>query len=175
MKISHLVVDVSDIIEMIQQHLKYLSQLIDFQDRKVKQLIESDELLKVNYNKITQIKGVGSLIAAHIILYTNNFTSFENPRKFNCFSGLAPFKQSSGSSMNKPAKTSRLRNKKLKALLFNGANTAANYDDQMKKYYQRKKLQGKHHNSIINAIACKLVYRIFAVVKRDEPYVEFSF
>src|SRR5690606_6198583 len=94
----------------------------------------------------------------------------DDPRKFNCFTGLAPFENSSGLKAG-VTKTSHYRHKYLKALFFNGANSAARYDPQLKKYYQRKKEQGKAHLSIMNAIACKLVSRAFATVKRQSPYL----
>ena len=106
-----------------------------------------------------------------MLVYTNNFTSFENPRKFNCYAGLAPFEHSSGTSIKKKTKTSNLRNKTMKTLLYNGANSAAIYDKELKAYYKRKTKEGKPHQLIMNNIACKLVYRIFAVVNREEPFV----
>lgn len=36
------------------------------------------------------------------------------------------------------------------------------------------KEQRKSHNSIINAICCNLIYRMFAVVKRDDPFVNLA-
>jgi transposase len=106
-----------------------------------------------------------------MIVYTNNFTSFDEARKFNSYAGIAPFSHSSGSSIRGKTKTSTLRNKTMKKLLFNGANSAVMCDFEMRNYFLRKKEEGKHHLTIINAVACKLVYRIFAVVKRNEPYV----
>jgi hypothetical protein len=55
--------------------------------------------------------------------------------------------------------------------LFNGANAAALHDKELNNYYKRKKEEGKHHQSVMNAIACKLVYRAFSVIKRQSPYV----
>ncbi|TQD40399.1 IS110 family transposase, partial [Haloflavibacter putidus] len=43
-----------------------------------------------------------------------------------------------------------------------------------KTYYNRKVKDGKHHMSVINAVANKLVLRIFAVAKREEPFVKLS-
>lgn len=120
------------------------------------------------------MKGVGLLTAAYMIVLTNNFTSFKNPRKFNCYAGIAPFEHSSGSSIKGKTKTSKLRNKGIKTVLFNGANSAIIYDEELKAYYKRKKQEGKAHNSIINAVCCKLVYRMFAVVKREEPFVNLT-
>jgi transposase len=175
LKVSMQSLDVSDIITTMQKQLSDTKKLIKQQEEKILHLIENDEALSLNYHKIIRIKGVGQITAAYLLVLTNNFKAFNCPRKFNCFSGLAPFEYSSGSSIRGKTKTSRLRNRTIKALLFSGANSAAIHDQQLKKYYQRKKEEGKHHNSIINAIACKLIYRVFAVVRRNEPFVEFSF
>lgn len=174
MKVTNNSISVKGIIDDTNRMIELLQEKIKQVDKQINQLIEKDDLLEKNYRKIQPIKGVGPSIAVNMLLYTKNFTAFDNPRKFICFCGLAPFAQKSGTSLNKKSKTSNLRNKMLKALLFNGANSAAMYDPQLKAYYIRKKAEGKHHNSIINAIACKLIYRMFAVIKRKEPYVNFS-
>ena len=44
-------------------------------------------------------------------------------------------------------------------------------DSEIKAYYERKTEEGKHRNLIINSIRLKLVNRVFAVVKRQTPYV----
>jgi hypothetical protein len=41
-------------------------------------------------------------------------------------------------------------------------------------YYNKKIKEGKHKLSVINAVANKLVLRIFAVAKRDEPFVKLA-
>jgi len=43
---------------------------------------------------------------------------------------------------------------------------------EFKDYYERKKLEGKHAMSILNAIKNKLVLRVFAVVKNERDYVD---
>ena len=111
------------------------------------------------------------VIGAFMLVSTNNFTGFENGRKYACYSGIAPFPNESGSSIKGKTKVSHLANKKIKTLLSNGANSAKSYDPEIKAYYQRKIKEGKDHKSVINAISCKLVNRVFAVVKRQTPYV----
>lgn len=172
---SHLVsnksYDIKEIIDDLDAKIKSLNQDIKLIDTTVHELVRTCSMLSENYKKVQTVKGVGPVIAIYMILYTNNFTSFNNPRKFNCFAGLAPFQYTSGSSIRGKTKTSQLRNRTMKKLLFNGANTAAMHDPELKAYYKRKIGEGKHHLSVTNAIACKLVYRIFAVVKREEPFV----
>ncbi|ASW73651.1 hypothetical protein IQ37_08045 [Chryseobacterium piperi] len=168
------IADVSFEINDIMGHIQQLDKNIALVEEKIKQEIHNQQHLNRNFEKITKVKGVGFLTAAYMIVLTNNFTSFQNPRKFNCYAGIAPFEHTSGTSVQGKTKTSKLRNKRIKTILFNGANSAVIYDEELKSYYQRKKQQGKAHNSIINAVCCKIVYRIFAVVKREEPFVNLT-
>jgi len=172
-KITHQAIDIRFIVEDIEQQLDQLKDKIHKVEEQIMELIYEDPLLKSNFNKAITVKGIGPIITAYMIVCTNNFTCFDNPRKFNCYAGLAPFEHTSGTSIRGKTKTSRLRNKTMKMLLFNGANVAANYDQTLKKYYKRKLAEGKPHQLIMNNIACKLVYRIFAVVNREEPYINF--
>lgn len=171
-KVSAGVIDNKSIIKDLERQIFQLKKKIQKLEEEIVALIHSNEALAKNFQQATTVKGVGVMTAAHMLVVTNNFTSFSNSRKFNCYAGLAPFAYTSGSSIRGKTKTSRLRNKKIKALLMNGANSAALYDSELQQYYRRKTAEGKHKMVVLNAIACKLVYRIFAVVNRPEPYVE---
>ena len=73
---------------------------------------------------------------------------------------------------NGRTKTHYLRDRTLKAILIKAAGSAIQHDPQLKKYYNRKVDQGKHKLTVLNAVANKLVLRIFAVANRDEPFVK---
>jgi len=154
----------------INDQIDDLVDRIDNIDRQIKELIKSDDELKKNFDLVTSVKGIGLVIATFMLVTTNNFTSFETGRKYACYSGIAPFESSSGNYQGK-ARVNPLANKKVKALLSSGANSACRWDPEIKAYYERKIKEGKHHNLVINAIKCKLVNRIFAVVHRQTPYV----
>lgn len=171
-KIAQQVVDVSYINEDLDEKISALAKDIKMVEQKIETVIFSNEALADNYSLVGSVKGIGPVVTAFILVFTNNFTAFDNPRKFNCFTGIAPFEHSSGIQKG-ISKTSHYRHKHLKSLLFNCANSAAQYDPQLKKYYDRKKKEGKKHLSIMNAIACKLIARAFATVKRQSPYVIF--
>ncbi|MBA7534728.1 IS110 family transposase ISCaa7 [subsurface metagenome] len=156
---------------------KQIADQIEQQDRLVKEiekqiveLIETDPQMKKNFELATSVKGIGFVIAAFMLVTTNNFTSFENGRKYACYSGIAPFEYTSGASIKGRSKVSHLGNKTIKTLLSNGANSASKWDPQLKAYYKRKEAEGKDHKLIMNSISCKLVNRVFAVVKRQTPY-----
>lgn len=51
------------------------------------------------------------------------------------------------------------------------AISAIQHNPEMKQYYEKRILEGKNKMSTINIIRNKLIARIFAVVKRQTPYV----
>ncbi|WP_231494768.1 IS110 family transposase [Polaribacter sp. Hel_I_88] len=58
------------------------------------------------------IKGVGSQTALFMIVTTNGFTKFASWRKFASYCGIAPFPNTSGTSIRGRTKVSNLANKK---------------------------------------------------------------
>ena len=100
-------------------------------DEQIKDLIKSDDSLKKNFDLVTSVKGIGLVIAAFMLVTTNNFTSFEDGRKYACYSGIAPFESSSGKYQGK-TQVSHLANKRIKSLLSSGANVAYKWDPELK-------------------------------------------
>ena len=163
--------------KQLKQHQKLITEqekAIDNIEKQMKNIIASNEDLNGTYQKITAVIGVGPLTAMKCIIETENFTTFNNARKFACHCGLAPFEYQSGTSIRKRTKTSPISNRSLKAILFKAASSAIQHDPQLKNYYKRKTDMGKHKLSVLNAIANKIVLRIFAVAKRNEPFVRLA-
>jgi len=154
--------------------LKPIKKNIVLIEKKIKTLIEQDTELDRLFQLATSVKGVGLIIAAHLLVCTVGFTAFENSRKFATYIGLAPFAHSSGTSVNRPAQVSHLAHKKLKGVISCGASSAKQHDKELKAYYHRRLEEGKNKHSINNAIRNKFIHRIFAVIKRGTPYVELA-
>ena len=67
-----------------------------------------------------------------------------------------------------------MANKDLKKLLHLCALTAMQHYPEFKTYYDRKKQEGKHSMTILNAIRNKIVLRAVAVVNNQKPYVNIN-
>jgi len=152
--------------------------LIDGLNKQIKQLekqieetIEQDEVMQTNYELGRSVIGIGLVASASMLAFTLNYTCFTDSRKFNCYCGAAPFGYQSGSSIKRGNKVSHLANKRMKALLSNCVASAIQYDKELKAYYHRKLAQGKDPGVVLNAIKNKLIHRVFAVIKRQTPYV----
>jgi transposase len=160
---------------LYQQQLKdisYFDKKIVGVEKQIWSLIKANAELKKNFELLQTIKGVGKITAAYIIAYTNNFTRFTDARKFNCYAGLAPFEHTSGKSIRGRSRVSHLANKHIKCVLRLAAFVSVRYNQELKQYYQRRVAEGKNKMSVLNIIGSKLISRMFAVVKRQTPYVE---
>jgi transposase len=158
------------IIQIQQKMINAISTQIKVLEREIKKVIKANEELFNNYQLLVSIKGIGFVIAAFMIANTHNFKRFANARKYNCYAGLAPFPDRSGSSLQKKDKISHLANKEAKTLLNRAALTAIQHDQELKNYYQNRIAKGKKKNNSLNVVMAKLVARMFAVIKRQTPY-----
>jgi len=143
--------------------IHYLSKQIDVVEKEMTALINDDEKMKQLYDLMVSVKGVGLIVASHILVITNCFMAFTDSRKFACYAGIA--------SLRSKSRVSHYANKKIKSLLNLSASSAILADPEMKAYYQRRIEDGKSKMSTLNIVRNKIVHRIFAVVKRGTPYV----
>ncbi|MFA5670469.1 MAG: IS110 family transposase [Balneolaceae bacterium] len=164
--------DVSKVVKQTNQRtLCMLKKNLCSIETSMKTLLEENERLQKQSELLQTIPGIGEATAQYMIITTKGFTSFSNSRKFACYSGIAPFEHSSGSSIRGKTRVSPLANKKMKALLHMASLSAIRHDPELRLYYQRKKAEGKHSMLVLNNVKFKLVQRAFAVIKRESPYV----
>lgn len=154
-----------------RQTIKHLKKQLAMLDDKIKILIREDETLYKQQQLLKSIPGIGEITSVYLLMVTKGFTAFTNGRKFACYSGVAPFEHTSGTSIKGKTRVSHLADKKMKSLLHMVSLTAIKYDPELKDYYTRKKAEGKHTMLVLNNIKCKIVYRIFAVIQRESNFV----
>lgn len=105
------------------------------------------------------------------IAYTENFTSFTDPRKYAVYVGVIPFDNSSGTSIKGKKRVSQFANKEIKQELNQAAKAAITHDHEIKDYAERK-LKNKCYPLVLNNVKFKLILRMFSLVNRGEMFVE---
>ena len=136
----------------------------------IDKLVAADAYLRRLFEVVTSVQGIGRITATAMIICTNEFKDISDPSKFACYSGIAPFEHSSGSSIRGRSRVSHQANKPMKTLLHLAAMVAICHNKDLHAFYQRKVEQNKNKMSIINAVRNKLVHRIFACVKQNRLY-----
>lgn len=151
--------------------IKELEAAIQAISQEINELVHSTEILNRQLELLMSVEGVGRVVALNMIITTEAFTCFDDPRKFNCYAGLAPFSYSSGSSQFSKNRVSHRADKTIKSLLHMAALAVVHRTGgEMKAYYERKVEEGKNKMTVINALRAKIVARMFAVIKRNDFY-----
>lgn len=129
------------------------------------------ELLNL-FNLVNSVPGVGRVLAANLLVTTNEFKRLTDPRKLASFCGVVPFEHRSGTSVYRKPRVSHLADKKLKCLLHMAALSTIRKDGAFKQYLDERVARGKNKMSVLNAIRNKILLRVCAVVRDQKMYTE---
>lgn len=140
-------------------------------EKDLLEVVQSDPEIDRNYKLATSVIGVGMVNALLFIMYSGNFEGITQPRSFACYSGVAPFEHTSGTSIRGKTRVSHLANKQVKTQLTNAARSAVMNDPELRRYYKRKRDEGKEHGVVMNAVKFKIILRVYATVRRGIPFV----
>lgn len=153
-----------------QASLKAISRDITKVEKEIKELIKLDQGISNMMKFAKSVPGVGSITAINMIISSGEFKRIENPRRFACYSGVAPFEHRSGKSFRGKTRVSKMGNQTMKRLLHLAAMAAVKSMSDIAEYYRRKLKQGKNKMNAINAVRNKLISRVYSCVINQRMY-----
>ena len=139
-------------------------------DKQIHKLVRQDTPVSNQVKQITSVPGLGPITALNMIITTDEFKRINEPKKFACYAGVAPFEHSSGSSIRGKTRVSPKANMAMKTLLHMAAMSAIGCCPELRAYYQRKTAAGKNKMSVLNAVRNKLITRAFACVNQGKTF-----
>jgi len=167
--------DLSDCYEETDNAVAVIKSMIKAQDKKINKALKANPHYSKTYAILQSIPGIGPMTARLLITKTNNFVNGLEGRKLCSLVGVAPFPRESGKCLKKRPNNGSGSDRELKSCLYLGMLSQIKRDNKMSKYYAKKIAEGKHHNSIINAMANKILHAAIACLKKgvmyDENYV----
>ena len=99
---------------------------------------------------LTEIRGVGVVVAAMIIGQVGDVSRIKSPAHFASYNGTAPIEASSGE--NKRHRLNQRGNRQLNWALHVVAISQLRYPCQGREYYDRKRAEGKNTKEAIRAL-----------------------
>lgn len=160
----------SFIIRETEKRIRHLKKEIVECEKRIVEIIDSDENLKRNYSHLNSIKGISIVNATALIVYTNNFRNITSGRKLASYYGVAPFREQSGTSIDRKINTASFSNHMLKSYIIQAATSTITPKGIYRQYYTRMIQKGKHHNLVMNNIANKLLILAMALIKSDRDF-----
>lgn len=155
-----------------QQALNGLKASVKQLEKKIQEMIALHQDIQASYKLLLTVPGIGHLTAVYMICCTNNFAGKISGKQLASYAGVVPFEYNSGISVRGRNKVHPMANKDLKKMLHLCAMSAIQHNDELRQYYERKKAEGKHSMSVLNAIRNKIVLRAVAVINKQQPYQE---
>lgn len=152
-----------DTIKLFDKQLKEIEKLI-------KNLIESDEIIKQKVSNICKIKGIGILTAATILAETNGFELFKNYKQLVSYAGFDVVERESGMSTGK-TKISKKGNGHIRRALFMPAFVAVKHNEKpaLDLFNRTIEKHGIKMKSYV-AVQKKLLVLIYHIWKKNEEY-----
>jgi transposase len=145
-------------LKALKSELKHLEKMI----AKCAASIPQCDLLR-------SMPGIGPVFAPIIITEIKDIKRFDGAYQLAAYSGVAPSKRQSGTTMNSTKKKRRC-NRKLKNAFVQSADIARQHDDASIDYYAKKRSEGKSHTQAIIALARHRVDIIYAILNTGLPY-----
>lgn len=163
---------ISFILRDAQKSIRILEKSIKDCEKQILALYDSDEELKKSYDHLTSIRGIGIVNASAMIAYTNNFKNITTSRKLSSYYGIAPFREQSGTSVNKKAMVKCYSNSMLRAYLTQAAENTIREHGIYHEYYRRLSNRGKCHGIALNNVKNKLLHLSLSLIANDMDYEE---
>jgi len=151
-------------LRLLMQQLSFLKEQLTDIDSEIDHLMQEQDTV------LTTIPGINTNLAASIISEIGDINRFKTSSQLVSFAGINPTVRQSGNFVGTKNRMSKKGSPYLRLALWQAAVASVRHNPEMKRYYERKKDDGKHHMTIIGAVSRKLTGIIFAMLKHNQPY-----
>lgn len=154
-----------------------VARTLAFLEREIKKLrkqalacIAAEPGLEKRYRLLRSMPGLGQTSAVQILAELTMLPADRDVRQWVAFAGLDPREYSSGSSVRKPGRISRVGNRHLRHALFLPALVASRREPHLRAFYQHLLAEAKRKKVALIAVARKMLHAIFGMFRWDCPY-----
>ena len=153
----------------IAAHIAWLNEQIAAVTAEVRMLVAADPALARNLALLRSITGFGEVSATVLLAELPNIAEF-TPKALAAFAGLSPSEHSSGASVRRPGKISRIGSPRLRSTLYMCALSAKRTNTALAAFVSRMSHAGKPPKVILVAVARKLLVYAHAVIRTQTPF-----
>ena len=158
------------VLESLHQIILMLDQQIESTEQKIRSHIDQDAELKRQRDLLNTIPGIGHLTAARLLGEIRSIHDFDSARQLAAFAGLTPRNYSSGTSVHKKSKLSKIGNANLRHILFMPALSARRCNPIVRPFCDRLAGNGKSKMTVMGAAMRKLLHIVFGVLNSGLPF-----
>lgn len=158
------------VINDIEVNLRHLARRTALMAENAMEIIEGDPQLHASYQHVTSVKGIartsGITILGELLALPNDM----NVRQWVAHAGLDPREFSSGSSVKRSTRISKVGNVNLRRALYMPALVAVQHEPQVAAYYRKLLGKGIPKLSALVAVMRKLLHSIYGMLRHDTDF-----
>ena len=156
---------------------KSVARTLRFLDREIKQLQEEalqciarEERLQRRYRLLRSVPRIGETSAIQILAELMLLPEDRDVRQWVAYAGLDPREYSSGTSVRKYTRISKVGNRHLRCALYMPALVASRHEPRLRGFYEQLLARGKKKRQALIAVARKLLHAIYGMFRSDKLY-----
>jgi transposase len=142
-----------------------LAELVAVEAKMKKAAAELKDLVAARGSHLTDIHGVGPVVAARVLADVGDIARFADRNRFASWTGTAPLDASSGEQHRH--RLSRAGNRRLNHVIHIAAITQLRIDTDGRAYYRRKRAEGKKPLEALRCLKRRLSDTIFRQLVAD--------
>ena len=119
---------------------------------------------------LTSIPGIGEMTALMLLAELPDVRTFRNAKQLAAYAGLTPMHHSSGTSVNKRPRLSKMGNAAIRRMLYFPALCARRHNRPLRAFAERLKERGKAKMAVIGALMRKLMHCVYGVLTTGLPF-----
>lgn len=150
-------------LRFYQREIKHLRQ-------QALQCIASDPRLQQRYQLLRSVPGIGEVSAIAMLAELQLLPPDRDVRQWVAYAGLDPREYSSGTSVRKYTRISKIGNRHLRHALYMPALVASRREPHLRGFYQHLLARGKNKRPALIAVARKLLHAIYGMFRSHQPY-----
>ena len=154
-----------------------LARSLRFHQQAMKQLrqealrcITADTQLQRHYQLLQSVSGIGETSAIQLLAELALLPEDRDVRQWVAYAGLDPREHSSGTSVRKYTRISKIGNRHLRHALYMPALVASRREPHLRGFYEHLLERGKKKRQALVAVARKLLHAIYGMFHSDQPY-----
>jgi transposase len=158
------------VIRELERSLTQQQRSIQRLTREALQLIASDPQLQKRFDLLLSFPGIAETSALQLLGELVLLSPDCNVRQWVAYAGLDPRQYSSGKSVEKKVRISKVGNRHLRRALFMPALVAVRRNPQFRAYYRHLLAHGKFKMVALVAAMRKLLHGIYGVFQTLQPF-----
>ncbi|MFI1175775.1 transposase, partial [Streptomyces melanogenes] len=157
---------ISDMVHTLEREVMALNEKITEVDKLIESRFREHELADV----ITSLPGIGATLGAELLAATGgSLDAFPTPDRLAALAGVAPAPRDSGQvsgNLHRP----RRYHRRMQRVFYQSALVSIRCDVNSRRFYDRKRAEGKRHIQAVLALARRRVNVLWALIRDRRCY-----